>query len=102
MFQILEIAEIEVGKKTNHCLNFSSGFPIILIPINILVVNLKNAGRKQKFGYAKKCAIWTGNFTLSPVTYIRVEFKKLVSDLFHAGSALVERSSIIHQTHQNQ
>ena len=27
-------------------------------------------------------------FTLSPVTYITVDFKKLVSDLFHAGSAV--------------
>ena len=52
MFQTLEIAEIKVGKKTNHCLNLSlvnnvdpnqyfSGY------------NLKSAGRKQKFGYAK-------------------------------------------------
>ena len=23
--------------------------------------HLKNAGRKQKFGYGKRCAIWTGN-----------------------------------------
>ena len=28
-------------------------------------------------------------FTLSPVAYITVDFKKLVSDLFHAGSAVV-------------
>ena len=27
----------------------------------------KNAGRKQKFGYAKKCAIWTGNFCIFTV-----------------------------------
>ena len=32
-------------------------------------------------------------FTLRPVAYIRVDFKKLVSDLFHAGSALVESES---------
>ena len=28
-------------------------------------------------------------FTLSPVAYITVDFKKLVSDLFHTGSAVV-------------
>ena len=28
-------------------------------------------------------------FTLSPVTYITVDFKKLVSDLLHAGSAVI-------------
>ena len=28
-------------------------------------------------------------FTLSPVAYITVDFKKLVSDLFRAGSAVV-------------
>ena len=33
-------------------------------------------------------------FTLSPVAYTTVDFKKLVSDLFHAGSALVDRESI--------
>ena len=26
------------------------------------VCNLKNAGRKQKFGYALKHAVWTANF----------------------------------------
>ena len=36
--QILEIAEIKVGKKTHHCLNFSSVFPTIWILINISVV----------------------------------------------------------------
>ena len=28
-------------------------------------------------------------FMLSPVAYITVDFKNLVSDLFHAGSAVV-------------
>ena len=27
--------------------------------------NLKNIGKKQGDGYAKKCAIWKGNFTLT-------------------------------------
>ena len=30
-----------------------------------------------------------GNFFLGPVAYITVDFKKLVSDPFHAGSAVV-------------
>ena len=34
------------------------------------------------------------NFTLSPVAYMTVDFKVLVSDLFHAGSALVESECI--------
>ena len=29
-------------------------------------------------------------FTLSPVVYIRGDFTKMVRDLFHAGSTLVE------------
>ena len=51
--------------------------------------DLKNAGRKYKFEYAKNCAVWTVSFTLSPVTYITVDFKKLVNDLFYAGSAVI-------------
>ena len=31
----------------------------------------------------QKCAIWMGTFTLSPVSYMTVDFKKLVCDLFH-------------------
>ena len=42
----------------------------------------RNAGRKQKIGYAKKRAVWRGIFTLSPVAFVTVDFKKLVSDLF--------------------
>ena len=44
--------------------------------------NLKSAGRKQKFGFAKN---WTREIsTLCSVTYKTVDFKKLVIDLiFH-------------------
>ena len=35
---------------------------------------------------------------LCPVSYITIDFKKLVSDLFHAGSALVESESIKRKT----
>ena len=37
-------------------------------------------------------------FTRSPVAYITVHFKKSVSDLFQAGSALVESESIKRKT----
>ena len=37
-------------------------------------------------------------FTLSPVAHTTVDFKKLVSDLFHSSSALVGRESIKRKT----
>ena len=37
-------------------------------------------------------------FTLSPVADITVDLKQLVSDLFHAGSTLVESESIKRKT----
>ena len=37
-------------------------------------------------------------FTLSHVAYIIVDFEKIVSDLFHAGSALIESESIKRKT----
>ena len=55
--------------------------------------NLKEAGRKQKFEYVKKCQFERKIFTLSPTAYIKINIKKLVSDLFHAGSALAESES---------
>ena len=60
--------------------------------------NLKSAGRKQKFGYAKNVQFGREIFTLSLVAYISIDFKKLVSDLFHAGSAMVESESIKRKT----
>ena len=59
--------------------------------------NLKNSGRKQKFGYAY-CAIWTGIVTLSPVAHITADLRTLVSDLFHVDSALVESESMKRKT----
>ena len=56
----------------------------------VSVYNPKNTGRKQKFGYAKKFDL----LYKSAVGYVNVDFKKLVSALFHAGSALVESESI--------
>ena len=61
--------------------------------------NLKNAGMKQKFAYMLKIVRFGREiFTLSPVAYITVDFKKLVSDLFHAGSAMVESECIKRKT----
>ena len=37
-------------------------------------------------------------FTLSPVAYITADFKKLVSDLFHAGSTFLGSESIKRKT----
>ena len=37
-------------------------------------------------------------FTLSPVAYITVNFKKLVSDLFHPGCAVVQSKCIKRKT----
>ena len=45
--------------------------------------NLKNAGMKQKFAYMLKIVQFGREiFTLRPVAYITVDFKKLVSDVF--------------------
>ena len=38
-------------------------------------------------------------FTLSPVFYLTVDFKKVGSDLFHAGSTLVESKCIKRKTY---
>ena len=40
--------------------------------------------------------------TLTPLAYITVDFKKLVSDLFHAGSALVGSRSIKRKTRPSE
>ena len=53
----------------------------------------------KSLGMLKKCTIFGREiFTLSPVASIAVDFKKLVSDLFHAGSTLVESESIKRKT----
>ena len=43
----------------------------------------------KSLGMLKNAQFGREIFTLSPVAYITVDFKKLVSDLFHAGSAVV-------------
>ena len=60
--------------------------------------NLKNAERKQKFGYANKWKFGQAIFTLSPAAYVTADFKKFVCDLFHAGSPLVECESMKRKT----
>ena len=41
-------------------------------------------------------------FTLSPLLYITVDFKKLISDLFHAGPSLVGSESIERETRPSE
>ena len=83
---MLEIAEIKMAKKTNYCLNFSLVFPIIRIPILISVVMIQRMQEGNK------------SFTVRPAAYVTVDFKKLASDRFHAGSTLVESECIKRKT----
>ena len=48
----------------------------------------------KSLGMLKNVKFGREMFTLSPVAYITVDFKKLVSDLFQAGSTLVGSKSI--------
>ena len=43
----------------------------------------------RSLGMLKNVQFGREIFTLSPVGYMTVDFKKLVSDLFYAGSAMV-------------
>ena len=38
------------------------------------------------------------SFTSNPPAYIKIDFKKLVSDLFYTGSAVVQRECIKRKT----
>ena len=88
-----------MGKKTNYCLNFSLVFPIIWIPIKISVVIIKKCRKGNKsLGMLKIVKFGWEIFTLSPVAYITVDFKKLVSDRFQAGSTVVESECIKRKT----
>ena len=94
MLQISEIKEIKVGKKTNDCLNISLAFPIFSILIYILLVkNQRMQEGNISLGIFKNVQFGWEIFTVSPVAYITVDFKKLVSDLFHAGSSLAGKES---------
>ena len=46
-------------------------------------------GGNKSLGMLKIVQFGREIFTLSPVAYVTVDFKKLVSDLFHAGSIVV-------------
>ena len=48
--------------------------------------------------YAKNVQFGREIFTLSHVAYVTVDFEKLVSDLLHSGSALVESKCIKRKT----
>ena len=73
MFQILEIAEINVRQKTNYCLNFSLVFPIIWILINISVVIIQRMQEgNNSLGMLKIMQFGREIFTLNPVAYITI------------------------------
>ena len=77
-------------QKANYFLNFSLVFPIIwiLINISVVIIQRRQEGNKR-LGMLKIVQFGRETFTLSPVACITVDFKKLVSDLFRAGSAVV-------------
>ena len=52
----------------------------------------------KSLGMLKIVQFGRGIFTLSPVAYVTVDFKKLVSELFHAGSAVVLSECIKRKT----
>ena len=94
MFQILEIAIIKIEKENKLLPQLELGLPddiygsysvfrIIWILIKYLSDhNLKNTGRKVKFGYVKNYAVWMGNFfckscSLRDEKNIRIEYSSL-------------------------
>ena len=59
--------------------------------MNISVVIIQGMQEENRsLGMLKHVQFGHEIFTLSPITYITIDFKKLASDLFHTGSALVE------------
>ena len=64
--------------------------------------NLKNAEGNKRSGMLKNVQFGRTIFTFSPVAYVTIDFKRLVSDLFHAGSALVESKSIKRKTRPSE
>ena len=52
----------------------------------------------KSLGMLKNVQFGREIFTLSPVAYKTVDFKKFVSDLFHAGSSLAGSQSIKRKT----
>ena len=52
----------------------------------------------KSLGMLKNVQFGPEIFTLSPVAYISADFKKLVSDLYHASFSLVDRKSIKRKT----
>ena len=70
MFQILEIADVKVGQKTNYCLNISLVFPILstLIDISMVIIKRMQEGNKS-LGILKNVQFERKIFTLSPAAY---------------------------------
>ena len=60
--------------------------------------NLKNIGRKQKFDYVKNMWFRGEIVTWSQAYFVTTDFKKVVSNPFHASSTLVESECIKRKT----
>ena len=65
---------------------------MILINISVVIIQREHEGNKS-LGILKNVQFGWEIFTLSLVAYITANSKKLVSDLFHASSALVGSGS---------
>ena len=63
----------------------------------MVVIKRMQEGNKS-LGLLKIMQFGREIFTLSPVAYISVDFKKLESDLFHAGSPVVQSKCIKRKT----
>ena len=57
-----------------------------------------NQEGNKSLGMLKNVQFLREIFALSPVTYITVNFTKLVSDLFHASSTVIESECIKRKT----
>ena len=66
----------------------------IWILINISAVTTKRMQEGTNLGMLKAMQFGREIFTSGPAACITVDFKKFVSDLFHASSALVESERI--------
>ena len=56
--------------------------------ISVVIISRMQKGNKS-LDMLKIVQFGREIFTLSPVAYIAIDFEKLVSDLFHTGSAVV-------------
>ena len=84
---LIEMANIKVGKETNYCLSFSLVLAIIWIPINISVVIRMQEGNKS-LDMLKMCNL-DGNFYI--FTVVKEVGKRPVSRWFGFGRKRIYR-----------